>query len=77
MCMFYIIVNIETPLNGWNVYEVVTSPGLLRRQVNKLANNVLMDGAACLIMDLTTCACFSRQKDFDSFACLCFLVTFH
>lgn len=40
MCMFYIIVNTETPLNGWNVYEVVTTRGLLQRQVNKQANNM-------------------------------------
>lgn len=52
MCMFYIIVNIETPLNGWNVYKVVTSRGLLERQVNKQANKILMDGDECLIMDV-------------------------
>lgn len=38
--MFYIIVNIETPLNGWNVYKVVTTHGLLQRQVNKQANKM-------------------------------------
>ncbi len=52
MCMFYIIVNIETQLNGWNVYEVVTTHRLLHRQVNKHANKMfLMDGGECLIMD--------------------------
>lgn len=49
MCMFYIIVNIETQLNGWNVYEVVAA----RRQVNKQANKMfLMDVGECLIMDV-------------------------
>lgn len=61
--MFYIIVNIETRLNGWNVYKVATTRGLLHRQVNKQANEILMDGGECLIMDARiTCACFSRQK---------------
>lgn len=52
MCMFYIIVNIETLLNGWN--KVVTSHGLLHSQVNKQANMMfLMDGGReCLIMDV-------------------------
>lgn len=53
MCMFYIIVNIETQLNGSNVYTDVTTGGLLHRQVNKQANKMfLMDGGGeCLIMD--------------------------
>lgn len=38
--MFYIIVNIETPLNGWNVYGVVTTRVLLHRQINKQANKM-------------------------------------
>lgn len=75
MCMFYIIVNIETPLNGWNVYKVVTTCTLLQRQVNKQANKILMDGGECLIMDVKLQAHgFSDKSYCDSFACLYFLV---
>lgn len=52
MCMFYIIVNIETSVNGWNVNMLVTTDGLLQRRVNKQASkqDVLMDGSECMIM---------------------------
>lgn len=75
MCMFNIIVNIETALNGWNVYEVVTTRG---RQVN--IQTRCFNGWWWMFDNgfETTCTCFSRQKDCDSFACLCFfLVMFH
>ena len=42
--MFYIFVNTEAPLNGWNVYYLVTS-----KQTSK--QDVLMDAGVCLIMD--------------------------
>lgn len=75
--MFYIIVNTETPLNGWN--KVVTTHGLLQRQVNKQANMMFFNGWWWGMFDNgceATCTWFSEQKLCDSFASLYFLLYF-
>lgn len=51
MGMFYIIVNIETPLKDWNVYVLATARTSTETSKQTSKQDVLMDAGECLTMD--------------------------
>lgn len=69
--MFYIPVNIEAPLNGWHVRELVTTHGLQQTSKQTSKQDVLMDAGEGSTIDSTLPAHAFLDKKTDSSAGPC------